>query len=136
MLYLHRLLKKILHIVLLFAFINTALFVPQFSNSNTLTIDSNTVNEPDGELGSILGEILSYCFDIDVASTLNQNEEFVEKDLSVKRTITHVLNFFVNSNSLNISFESLVTAKKLNILINSVGLLFKFEGFLALLYLY
>jgi hypothetical protein len=86
MLFLHALLKKILHIILLVALLNTAFFVPQFSNSNTLTIENNAINEPDGELGSILAEILFYCFDIDVANTLNQNEEFVKKDLSKKES--------------------------------------------------
>jgi hypothetical protein len=136
MLFLHALLKKILHIILLVALLNTAFFVPQFSNSNTLTIENNAINEPDGELGSILAEILFHCFDIDVANTLNQNEEFVKKDLSVKRIVNHVLQFFVDDISLKISFEGISASKNLNALSNNAMPLLKFEVFLNLLYLH
>jgi hypothetical protein len=136
MLFLRALLKKILHIILLVALLNTAFFVPQFSNSNTLTIENNAINEPDGELGSILAEILFYCFDIDVANTLNQNEEFVKKDLSIKRIVNHVLQFFVDDISLKISFEGISASKNLNALSNNAMPLLKFEVFFTLLYLH
>lgn len=131
-----RLIKKAIHILLVFAFINSAFFVPQFNNADTFQSERNALNEPDGELGSILGEILVYCFNIDISNTLNQNEEFVEKDLTIKRIASIII--YLQLAPLNNVILSLIKTGASAMPVtndNSVNALKAFS-FLALLYLH
>ncbi|MFN4082676.1 MAG: hypothetical protein ACK4K9_03495 [Bacteroidia bacterium] len=86
--------KRLINILQLVSVINTVLFVPQFSNANNFLIEKNTLAEPDGELGSILTDIVEICFDVDLFNIINHNEEFVEKDFQYKRFTGFKFQFF------------------------------------------